>query len=54
MGGWGVNYWWLVWLTEHTDRAYMRPVDAPADLYEQTARHDAEGIYGYRICANYQ
>ena len=54
MGGWGVNYWWLVWLTEHTDREYMRPVDAPADLYEQTARHDAEGIYGYRICANYQ
>ena len=54
MGGWGVNYWWLVWLTEHTDREYMRPVDAPADLYEETARQDAEGIYGYRICANYQ
>jgi hypothetical protein len=54
MGGWGVNYWWLVWLTEHTDREYMTPVDAPADLYEQTAHQDAEGIYGYRICANYQ
>ena len=54
MGAWGVNYWYLVWLSEYTDDAYMAPDDAPVDLYREEARQAAEGISNHRICDNYE
>lgn len=49
MGAWAVNYLYYVWLAKHATGDYMKPVDAPADLYTTAAAKLSE-IYLDRFC----
>jgi hypothetical protein len=53
-GAWAVNYWYLSWVANHSDPAYVRPVNGAPELYLEQARFGAEGILNNRICDNYE
>jgi hypothetical protein len=54
MGAWAVNSLYFQWVADHSDVAYMTPVDAPPASYRDMARESAESLAHYRICSNYE
>jgi hypothetical protein len=54
MGAWAVNSLFFEWIAEHSNVEYMTPIDAPADLYRESARETADYLRQNRICSNYE
>jgi hypothetical protein len=54
MGAWAVNSLYFQWVADHSEVAYMTPVDAPPASYRDMARESAEYLAHYRICSNYE
>jgi len=54
MGAWAVNALFFKWIAEHSDVAYMTPVNAPSELYREKAAESADYLIAHRICDNYE
>jgi hypothetical protein len=49
-GPWGVEYWYLRWLADHSDPSFLNAPGDDPDLYRTIAGQDAQTILETRFC----